>query len=210
MIESFLIESGLGCGTVKNFSTEILKNVKLGVTDRWYFKTPIKVSSNGLRTAVVDMAFPFLAKQTDVDEKTVLSRLELLRKDYEDDLLYFLRSHKFIVPPDTANFSIIPFWATETGPRNDRKDFAGIRVHILNAVITVKYRNRELTTGIDPVLAGLQSEQLALESRIDTLTTYIESADFDNLDPADQLLLTDQLEAMNSYNEILKTRIENY
>lgn len=210
MIESFLIESGLGCGTVKNFSTEILKNVKLGVTDRWYFKTPIKVSGNGLKTAVIDMAFPFIANQGDVDEKSALSRLEMVRKGYEDDLLHFLRKNKFIAPVDNANFSIIPFWATEAGQRNDRKDFAGIRVHILNAVITIKYRNRDLTTDIDPVLAGLQSEQSALEKRIDTLTSYVEGADFDDLDPADQLLLTDQLEAMTSYNEILKTRILNY
>lgn len=210
MIESFLIESGLGCGTVKNFSTEILKNVKLGVSDRWYFKTPIKVSGNGLRSAVIDMAFPFLAKQTDVDEKAVLSRLELVRKDYENDLLYFLRSHKFIVPPDNANFSIIPFWATETSARNDRKDFAGIRVHILNAVITVKYRNRELTTGIDPILAGLQGEQLSLERRINVLSAYVLIPEFLELSQTDQDLLTDQLAAMTSYNEILKTRIINY
>lgn len=128
MIESYLIECGLGCGTVKNFNTEILKNVKLGISDRWYFKTPMKVSSNGLKSAVLDLAFPFLAKQTDVDEKTVLTRLEILRKDYENDLIHFLRKHKFIVPPDSANFSIIPFWATETSPRNDRKDFAQIKI----------------------------------------------------------------------------------
>lgn len=210
MIESYLIESGLGCGTVKNFQTEILKNVKLGITDRWYFKTPIKVSSSGLKTAVIDFAFPFLAKQTDIDEKTVLSRLEILREDHENDLLRFLRTHKFIVPPDNANFSIIPFWAAEKGERNERKDFQGIRVHILNAVLTVKYRHLHLSTSIDPVLFALQNEQSTLESKIDTLTIYVASADFAELSETDQDLLTEQLAAMNIYNDRLKTRILNY
>lgn len=140
MIEKHLIAGGLGCGTVKNFSTEILKNVKLNVADRWYFKTPIKISGHGLKTATIDMAFPFLAKQTDIDEKTVLARLEENRKDYEEELVWFLRKNGFIVPPSSAIFTVIPFWAAEKGERNERKDFAGIRLHILNAVITVKYR----------------------------------------------------------------------
>lgn len=210
MIESFLIEHGLGCGTVKNFQTEILKNVKLGITDRWYFKTPIKVSSNGLKTAVIDFAFPFLAKKDDVNEKDVLTRLEVLRKDYENDLIHFLRKHKFIVPPDTASFSIIPFWANEKGERNDRKDFAGIRVHILNAVLTVKYRNLELITSADSTLLSLQNEQTVLERKIDILTTYVAGVDFSELSQTDQDLLTAQLAAMNTYNDCLKTRILNY
>jgi hypothetical protein len=139
MIEQYLIKNGLGCGTVKKFNNEILKNVKLNVSDRWYFKTPVKISGHGLRTATIDLAFPFLAKQNETDEKAVLSRLEENRKEYEDDLIRFLR-RKFIVPPGTAIFTIIPFWATETGPRNERKDFGQIRLHIINAVVTVKYR----------------------------------------------------------------------
>lgn len=210
MIESYLIEAGLGCGTVKNFQTEILKNVKLGITDRWYFKTPIKVSGHGLKTAVIDFAFPFLAKINDANEKDVLSRLEILRKDYEDDLIRFLRSLKFIVPPDTANLTIIPFWAAEKGERDERKDFAGIRVHILNANITVKYRNLCLPESIDPVLYSLKNEQSILESRIDTLTTYVAGAEFLTLSQTDKDLLTEQLAAMNTYNDRLKTRILNH
>lgn len=139
MIEKFLIDRGLGCGTVQNFSTEILKNTKHGKTDRWYFKTPVKLSGNGLRSATLDMAFPFKKRETDIDEKTALSRLEILRKSYEDDLIAFLRQF-FIVPPATANFSLIPFWANEAGYRDERKNFAGVCIHILNANIIVKYR----------------------------------------------------------------------
>ena len=141
MIEGYLIDRGLGCGTVKNFQTNILKDLKLGNSTKWYFKTPVKITGKGLRTATLDLAFPFVSIPSDNDdENTVLQRLELIRKCYEDDLVTFLRN-KFIVPPDSINFSVIPFWAAETGSRNERKDFAGIRTHILNAVIVVKYRD---------------------------------------------------------------------
>ena len=208
MIENYLIESGLGCGTVKNFQTEILKNVKLGKTDRWYFKTPVKVSGNGLKTATLDLAFPFLCKQTDVDEKTVLSRLEILRKGYEDGLMFFFRSNKFIVPPDTANFSIIPFWATETTPRSERKDFAGIRIHILNAVIVVKYRNLTLVNAVEQTeLYLLEQEQALLEIKLDKQIAFNASDAFDLLNQTDKDLLTDQTDAMVIYNDCLKARI---
>lgn len=141
MIEDLLIKAGLGCGSKKNFQSEILKNMKVpGVLPRWYFLTPIKHSGNGLVTATINFAFPFVAKSTDTSDAIVLSRLENERKAYEDDLIHFIRSFGFIVPPDSQTFSIIPFWATETSERTERKDFAGLRIHILNAVITVKYR----------------------------------------------------------------------
>ena len=139
MIEKYLTDRGLGCGTVANFSTEILKGLKLGQSARWYFKTPIKVDGYKLKTAVIDMAFPFVAIPTDIDEKSVLERIEANRACYEDGLMNFLKRN-FIVPPNSAKFSMIPFWATETGQRNERKDFAGVRIHIINAVVTVKYR----------------------------------------------------------------------
>lgn len=210
MIESYLINHGLGCGSKKNFPIELIKNHKLGISDRWYFLTPVKVSGNGLRSAVLNMAFPFMAKPGEITEKQALERLELVRKDYEDDLMFFLRSHRFIVPPDTANFSIIPFFANETGgERTERKDLP-VRIHILNAVITVKYRNLELSTSLDPVLVALQNEQQLLEKKIDTFTIYVSGADFTELKQSEQDLLTDQLAAMNTYNDRLKTRILNY
>jgi hypothetical protein len=212
MIENFLIASGLGCGTKNNFKDEVLKSMQLHLDSKWYFRTPVKVSGNGLKSAVLDMAFPFLALINDTkdEEGTVLSRLELTRKDYEDDLIRFLRVKKFIVPPDTANFYLIPFWYGEPGYRDELEDFNGIRLHILNAVVTVKYRNLELTTSIDPILFALQNEQSTLESKIDILTIYVAGSDFAELSQTDQDLLTEQLAAMNTYNDRLKTRITNY
>jgi len=210
MIESFLIASGLGCGTKQNFKDEVLKSMQLHLASKWYFRTPVKVSSNGLKTATLDMAFPFLALINDSkdNEEAVLARLEIDRKAYEDDLIYFLRKYKFIVPPDTANFSIIPFWHGEAGYRDEAEDFNGIRIHILNAVLTVKYRNLELVTSVDPVLAALENEQSELETKIDALTIYVAGAEF--VTQADEDLLTEQLAAMNIYNDRLKTRILNY
>jgi hypothetical protein len=129
----------LGCGTQKNFATEIMKNIELNKSTRWYFKTPIKITGSGLKSATVNLAYPFKFKETDIDEKAVLTRLEPERQAYEQDLLKFLRKF-FIVPPDTANFVIVPFWANSEGERNERKDFAGTRIHILSANIVVKFR----------------------------------------------------------------------
>jgi hypothetical protein len=212
MIENFLIESGLGCGTKNNFKDEVLKSMQLHLDSRWYFRTPIKVSGHGLKTATLDMAFPFLALINDSkdNEETVLARLEIDRKEYEDDLMRFLRVKKFIAPPDSANFSIIPFWYGEPGYRNEAEDFNGIRLHILNAVVTVKYRNLILSTSIDTVLFALQTEQSDLEKKIDSLTIYVSGYDFTQLSQTDQDLLTEQLTAMNTYNDRLKTRITNY
>jgi hypothetical protein len=121
-----------------------------------------------------------------------------------------LRKNRFIVPPDSANFSIIPFWYGEPGYRDEVENFNGIVIHILNAVITVKYRNLELSTSIDQVLFALQIEQSLLEKKIDNLTIYVAGSDFATLSQTDQDLLTEQLAAMNIYNDRLKTRILNY
>jgi hypothetical protein len=210
MIESYLINAGLGCGSKKNFPIELIKNVKLGISDRWYFLTPVKQKGIGLKSVTLNMAFPFLAKLDEVNEKQAIDRIELVKDDYVNDLVRFLRSLKFIVPPDTVDPSIIPFYANETtGERTERKDLP-IRVHILNAVVTVKYRHLHLPSVVDPILANLQNEQLTLESKIDTLTIYVAGTDFAELSQTDQDLLTEQLVAMNIYNDRLKTRILNY
>lgn len=139
MIEDILIKGGLGCGTQKNFATEISKNIELNKTTRWYFKTPIKITGSGLKTATVNLAYPFKFKETDIDEKTVLARLETERQAYEQDLLKFLRKF-FIVPPDTANFVIVPFFSKGEGERDERKNFGSTIIHILSANIVVKFR----------------------------------------------------------------------
>ena len=139
MIEDILIKGGLGCGTQKNFATEIQKGIELGKSTRWYFKTPIKITGSGLKTATVNLAYPFKFKDTDIDEKTVLARLEPERQAYERDLLKFLRKF-FIVPPDTANFVIVPFFSKGDGERDERKNFGTTIIHILSANIVVKFR----------------------------------------------------------------------
>ena len=140
MIEDVLIKGGLGCGTVKNFALEIQKGLEQNKTTRWYFKTPIKITGSGLKSATVNLAFPFKWKESDIDEKTVLARLEVDRKEYEQDLLKFLRKF-FIVPPDTANFVIIPFFSKGEGERDERKNFGGTIIHILSANLIIKYRD---------------------------------------------------------------------
>ncbi len=139
MIEDILIKGGLRCGTQKNFATEIQKGVELNKSTRWYFKTPIKITGSGLKSATVNLAYPFKFKETDIDEKTVLARLEPERQAYEQDLLKFLRKF-FIVPPDTANFVIVPFFSKGDGERDERKNFGSTIIHILSANIVVKFR----------------------------------------------------------------------
>ena len=140
MIEDILIKGGLGCGTQKNFATEIMKNIELNKKTRWYFKTPIKITGSGLKSATVNLAYPFRWKDTDGDnEAIVLARLEPERQAYEQDLLKFLRKF-FIVPPDTANFVIVPFFSKGEGERDERKNFGSTIIHILSANIVVKFR----------------------------------------------------------------------
>lgn len=141
MVEKYLLDLGLGCGSVKNFNTEILKNMRFSNGQKWYFKTPIKITdNNGLKTATINLAFPFLAIQTDITEADVIKRISLVKTCYENQLIKVLRK-KFIVPD--YYLAIIPFWANDGNgnERIDRKDFAQTRVHILNAVVNVKYRD---------------------------------------------------------------------
>lgn len=139
IVENFLVDAGLGCGTVKNFNTEIISNMKLKKTDKWYFKTPLKISGTGLKTVTIDMAFPFQTAINEMEENEAITRLSPDLKDYKTDLKFFFRKNGFIV--SNIDFSFIPFWANETGTRNERKDFAQLRIHILNAVVTLKYRD---------------------------------------------------------------------
>lgn len=131
MIERFLIQAGIECGSVKNFNNVVIDGMNIGKTDRWYFRTPVKVSSDGFKSATLDCAFPFAAIPDDIDEASALSRIELIRKGYEKDLLFFLRKLGFICPPDQQAFTIIPFWA----------ELGGVKIHILNGLLTLKYRD---------------------------------------------------------------------
>jgi hypothetical protein len=125
-------------------------------------------------------------------------------------LLYFFRSHKIIIPPDSVDPTLIAFWAGDSNPKEENKTYQGMRIHILNVVLIVKYRNLELPTSVDAVLNALQTEQSELEKKIDSLTIYVAGYDFTQLSQTDQDILTDQLAAMNTYNNRLKTRILNY
>lgn len=143
MIEDYLIKSGVKCGTRSNFKDEVLKSMRLFLGSRWYFRTPVKISGAGLKTASLDMAFPFIAKKDDAmtNEAAVISRLEVDRLAFEQDLVQQLRKGKFIVPPDTVSTTIIPFWAGDAGYRDELEDFDGLRIHIFNTALTVKYRD---------------------------------------------------------------------
>ena len=140
MIENYLIKLGMRCGTVKNFNNEVLDDVRRKDYQHWYFKTPIKSVERGgqLKEAVLDLAFPFLAERNDLTEKDVLSRLNDCSITMQADLIAELRK-RIIVPQFT--FILIPFWANEkASERNELKDFGNNRIHILNAQLTVQFR----------------------------------------------------------------------
>lgn len=140
-IEELLISAGCECGTVKNFNNYVYERYKLDVIQRWYFRTPNKQTSNGLITVSLDMALPFQSVSSDTSESIVISRLSSEMDTYKDELISLIRSSRFIIPPDSINFTIIPFWAGESSYRNDLSNFGGLSIHIYNAVFTVKWRN---------------------------------------------------------------------
>ena len=73
MIENYLIQNGFGCGSVKNFSTEIIERSKFGKDTRWYFSTPIKTNVNAnLAECTLHLAFPFLAQYGETVRKWCL------------------------------------------------------------------------------------------------------------------------------------------
>lgn len=139
MIEKFLLDIGMNCGTVKNFSTAISEDVRKNDFQHWYFLTPIKVSDkgNGLKECGVQMAFPFLATNGEIEERQAIERITPMLPDYERELLNRLRQ-MVIVPNYTI--SIFPFWANEKGERVERKNFAGQMIHIINASVTIRFR----------------------------------------------------------------------
>jgi len=139
MLEQFLIEIGMKCGTVKNFNNAVMEDVRRSDFQHWYFATPFKTtdSGNGLKECTVNMAYPFLAVNGEISEQSAIKRISHLVPDFEAELLKALRV-KVIVASHIL--SIIPFWANEKGERNDRKDFAQTRIHIINASLTIRYR----------------------------------------------------------------------
>lgn len=140
MVENYLLQIGMKCGTVKKFNNTILMDMENNDCQHWYFLTPIKIfdKGNGLKECTIQMAYPFLNEENDISEQAVIERLSPLMDGYQTDLLKILRK-MLIIPSFT--FSVIPFWANEkTAERNELKDFGSNRIHIINAVLTVKYR----------------------------------------------------------------------
>lgn len=140
MIANYLIALGMRCGTVKNFNTAVLDDARKKDYQHWYFKTPIKATEKGgeLKECVLDLAFPFIATKDDYSERDVIQRLTPTMKAMQEELVFELRKRVIVTQ---FTFTIIPFWANEkTAERIERKDFANIRLHILNAQLTVQYR----------------------------------------------------------------------
>jgi hypothetical protein len=140
MLENFLLQIGMHCGTLKNFNTAILEDVRKNDYQHWYFLTPIKCNdkASGLKECTVQMAYPFLAANGEISEESSIKRISDLVPGYEAELLKVLRV-KVIVPSFTL--SVIPFWANDKGTeRNERKDFAQTRIHIINASVTINFR----------------------------------------------------------------------
>lgn len=140
MIENFLLQIGMHCGTVKNFNSSILEDVRRNDFQHWYFLTPIKCTdkANGLKECTVQMAYPFLCANNEISEEAAIQRISDLVPEYEAELLKVLRQ-KVIAPSYT--FSVIPFWANEkASERNERKDFAQTRVHIISGSVTIRFR----------------------------------------------------------------------
>jgi len=139
MVENFLLSIGMRCGTVKNFNNVIMEDLRMKDDQHWYFLTPIKSTdkATGLKECTVNLAYPFIAENTDISEQVVIERLSPLLSDYERDLLKILR--KVVIVP-SFTLSVIPFWANEKGERTERKDFGQGRIHIISANLTIRYR----------------------------------------------------------------------
>ena len=140
MVENYLLQIGMRCGTVKKFNNTILTDMENNDGQHWYFLTPVKSfdKGNGLKECTIQIAYPFLNEETDTSEQIVIERLSPLMDDYQTDLIKILRK-MLIVPSFT--FSVIPFWANEkTSERNELKDFGNNRIHIINASIKILYR----------------------------------------------------------------------
>jgi len=140
MIEKFLIDSGLKCGSLKNFNTQILEDARRGNSNHWYFLTPLKVvdkGGNGYKEVVINLAYPINAIQSDLTEQDAINRISDFKDSYESELIKFLQR---TVQVPSYEFKVIPFWSNDKAPRTERADFANVKIHILNVVLTIRYR----------------------------------------------------------------------
>jgi hypothetical protein len=144
MIEDILLKMGLKCGTVKNFSSTISEDIRKGDKQHWYFLTPLKTTetTSRLKEVTIKMAFPFLANREDISEAIVYKRLTPFLATYEKELLLHLRKKFKIVIVN--EFYPIAFWANEKGERTDRKILGVESVHIIQASLTIKYRESSI------------------------------------------------------------------
>jgi hypothetical protein len=139
MVEQYLLKIGMHCGTVKNFNSSILDDVRRNDYQHWYFLTPLKSKDNGhgLKEVTINMAYPFLAERNDISEEEVIKRLKAL--EFQTELLKVLRKNVIV---SSHTISVIPFWGNEKGAeRNERQDFGQTRVHLINASLIVLYRD---------------------------------------------------------------------
>lgn len=130
-----------GCGTVKNFNSEILEAQRLNKPQKWYYLTPIKVKDDGsgYKEVTVNMAYPIPAILADASsEKIAFDRIKNDAQFLQGELIDFMKKY-FNVPSHT--FSTIPFWANEkTQERDGRRNFGNNSVHIIYGNLTLKYR----------------------------------------------------------------------
>jgi hypothetical protein len=142
MLENYLVQIGMKCGTVKNFNSVILADIDKD-EQSWYFKTPIQTSDDGsgLKTATVKIAYPFIAGPNDTAEDEVIERLSAWMQSYEASIIRILR-RRLIVP--TFKWAVIPFWSNSQTERTERTNFGNTKVHIISAEFTVKYRSHWL------------------------------------------------------------------
>ena len=141
MIEKFLIDSGIKCGTLKNFNTTILEDARRSSKAHWYFLTPLKPTDkggNGFKEVVINFAYPIDAIKQDLTEEDVFKRLSKLNGKYEKELIKFLRK-KVLVP--SFDLKVIPFWSNDKMPRTERADFGNVKIHIINVIATIRYRD---------------------------------------------------------------------
>ena len=144
MVENFLLKIGMKCGTVKNFNSTILNDMRLNGKQHWYFLTPIKTSEDntGLKTSIINLAFPFISITEDISEADVYKRLTPKISSYRNDLLSTIR--KTLNKTQLIYFYPVAFWANEKGTeRNERKDSGNSTIHIFNVQLSIKWRETD-------------------------------------------------------------------
>ena len=140
MIEDLLLGIGLNCGTSKNFNTKIVEAVRRGSAQMWYFKTPVRSKDNGsgYMEAQIGLFFPVLSVASDISESEAIKRISDIKKEVVPQLIAILKKYVNI-PASTV--TIVPFWSNSLENRDERKDFANVRIHLIHALLTVKYRD---------------------------------------------------------------------